>query len=74
MKDGLAVALAGASDDSVMQDLIELAKDKNHGSSRVLLLFGIKRSILPEAKRAIEELAGDPELAKEIKSWRRNRT
>jgi len=73
IKDGLAIALAGASDDSVIQDLIDLAKDKSHGSSRILLLAGIKRSKRPEAKRAIDELADDPELAKEIESWRRKR-
>jgi hypothetical protein len=73
LKDGLAIALAGASDDSVMQELIDLAKDKRHGSSRILLLAGIKRSRRPEARRAIDELANDPELAKEIKSWHRNR-
>jgi hypothetical protein len=36
-----------------------------------MLLRGIKRSKLPEASQAIAELADDPELAKEIKSWRR---
>jgi hypothetical protein len=73
VKDGLAVALAGASDDSVLVDLIELARDKSHGSSRVLLLLGIKRSKQPEAKQAIAELANDPQLAEEIKSWRKGR-
>jgi len=73
VKDGLAVALAGASDETVLADLISLAKDKSHGSSRVLLLLGIKRSKEPEAKQAIVELAKDPQLAKEIKSWRKGR-
>jgi hypothetical protein len=70
VKDGLAVALAGASDDSVIQELIDLAKDKDNGSSRVLLLLGIKRSRRVEARRATIELADDPQLAKEIKSSR----
>lgn len=73
VKDGLAVALSGASDDSVIEDLIDLARDKHNGSSRVLLLLGIKRSKRPEAKQAIAELANDPQLAKEIKSWRKGR-
>jgi hypothetical protein len=73
VKDGLAVALAGASDDSVIQELIGLAKDKRNGCSRILLLAGIRRSKRLEAKQAIDELAEDPDLAKEIKSWRRNR-
>lgn len=73
VKDGLAVALSGASDDSVVQELIDLAKDKNNGDSRLLLLLGIKRSWRPEARQAIAELAHDPQLGKEIKSWRRGR-
>jgi hypothetical protein len=73
VKDGLAVALSGASDSSVLTELIELARDRSHGSSRILLLLGIRRSRRPEATRAIEELANDPELAKEIQSWRRRR-
>jgi len=71
VKDGLAVALAEASDDSVLGELIDLAKEKRHGDSRVLLLSGIKRSRRPEAKEAIRELAADPALSKEIHSWKR---
>jgi hypothetical protein len=71
VKDGLAVALAGASDDNVLAELIELAKDKRHGDSRLLLLLGIKRSRSPEAKEAIRELAADPALSMEIASWKR---
>lgn len=71
VKDGIAVALAGASDDAVISELIALAKDRRHGDSRLLLLLGIKRSRRPEAKDAIEELATDPALSKEIGSWKR---
>lgn len=71
VKESIASALAGASDDSVIDDLIGLAKDKRHGDSRILLLRGIRRSSRPMAKEAIKELASDPDLAKEIKSWRR---
>ena len=71
MKDSLGVALSGAADSSVMEVLIGLAKDRSLGPSRIMLLRGIKRSKLPEASQAIAELADDPELAKEIKSWRR---
>jgi hypothetical protein len=73
VKDGLAVALSGASDDSVLQELIELAKDKSHGDSRLLLLSGIKRSRRPAAEQAISNLAHDPQLSKEINSWRKKR-
>ena len=74
VKQSIASALAGASDDSVINELIALAKDKSQGDSRVLLLRGIRRSKRPEARQAIEELANDPDLAKEIKSWRRSRS
>jgi hypothetical protein len=56
-----------------MPQLIELAKNKQHGTSRVLLLLGIRRSKSPEAKEAIEQLANDPELSKEIGSWRKKK-
>jgi hypothetical protein len=71
VKDSLGAALSGAADGSVMEELIGLAKDRSLGPSRVMLLRGIRRSRLPQASQAIAELANDPELAKEIKSWRR---
>jgi hypothetical protein len=71
VKDSIAAALSQSCDDSVIQELISLAKDKSNGSSRIMLLAGIKRSKRSEAKQAIDELADDPELAKEIKSWHR---
>lgn len=73
VKDGLAVALSGAADDSVIQDIIDLAKDKRNGNSRVLLLAAIRKSNCPEARQAITELADDPQLALEINSWSRSR-
>ena len=72
MKDSLGSALSGAVDDSVIEELISLAKDSSLGSSRVMLLRGVRHSRRPEARQAIAELANDPELAKEIKSWQRN--
>jgi hypothetical protein len=69
-KSGLAVALAATATDSVMDELIALAKDRSHGSSRVLLLRALRKSKTAAAKQAIEELASDPDLEKEIASWR----
>jgi len=69
VKQSIAAALAGASDDSVLHELIALAKDKAQGDSRILLLRGIRRSKQQEARQAIEELVNDPDLAKEIESW-----
>jgi len=69
-KSGLAVALAATATDSVMDELIALAKDRSHGSSRLLLLRALRKSKTAAAKQAIEELASDPDLEKEIASWR----
>ena len=71
VKGGLAAALSAASDDSVVQDLIDLAKDRRNGASRVILLLGLRKSKLPEAKQALIDLAADPDLALEIRSWRK---
>ena len=70
-KSGLAVALAAIATDNVMGELIALAKDRSQGESRVLLLRALRKSKSAVAKRAIEELASDPDLEKEIASWRR---
>ncbi len=72
-KDGLAAALSVAATDVTIDELVALAKDPSLGESRLLLLRGIRRSRNPAAKRAIEELASDPALAKEIASWKRAR-
>jgi hypothetical protein len=72
-KGGLAVALAATATDKVMDELIVLAKDQSQGESRVLLLRALRKSKSAVAKRAIEELASDPVLEKEIASWRKRR-
>lgn len=70
-KDGLACALSVAVTDETLPELIALAKDPAHGESRVLLLPALKkrRNKSAMAKQAIDELASDPEFAKEIASW-----
>ena len=70
-KGGLAAALAATATENVMDELIVLAKDRSQGESRVLLLRALRRSKSAVAKRAIEELASDPGLEKEIASWRK---
>jgi hypothetical protein len=72
-KDGLAVAVSATATDATIEELIALARDPSLGESRVLLLRGIRKSKSPLAKRAIQDLASDPTLAKEIASWRRAR-
>jgi hypothetical protein len=64
MKVGLAVALSNVADESVMGELIALAKEPQHGTSRVLLLDALRRSRLPEARKVLEEFATDPQIQK----------
>lgn len=73
VKDGLGAALWVTSSDAVIDELIALAKDRSHGGSRLFLLRGLKRSRKPAAKQALDELSNDPELAKEIASWKRSK-
>jgi hypothetical protein len=72
-KDGLAVALAATATDSTIDELIALAKDRSHGASRLLLLRALRRSRSDAAKQAIQELSTDPDLEKEIASWRKRK-
>jgi hypothetical protein len=73
-KDGLACALAATATKEVMDELVSLAKDRSLGPSRLLLLSALKKSKSEAAKSALNELASDPDLEKEIASWRRRRT
>jgi len=66
-KDGLAVAIAAATDDEHIDDVIALVQDTRHGSSRLLLLMALERSRDPRARAALLGLDADPELAKEAK-------
>lgn len=66
-KDGLAVAIAAASDDEVIDDVISLARDPVHGESRILLLRRLARSKAPQARAALKEFAEDPTLTKEAR-------
>jgi hypothetical protein len=72
-KDGLAVAVLALSDDGDFEEIVQLLRDRRHGSSRVLLLTYLQKSKRPEAAAVIEELSLDPDLAIEIKSWRRKK-
>jgi hypothetical protein len=73
VKDALACALSVAVTDETLPELIMLTKDRTQGESRVLLLSALKRrrNRNPLVKRAIDDLASDPDLEKEIASWHR---
>ncbi len=68
VKDGLAVALAGAVDDSLIHDLLALARDATQGPSRVLLLAALERA---PNHRALMALSTDANLAPEIQAIQR---
>jgi hypothetical protein len=46
--------------------LLDLLRDRRHGPSRLLLLRGVTRLRDPRGTAAIEELADDPDLRKQI--------
>lgn len=57
VRSGLAAAIAAASDDEVVGDVIALARDAWHGSSRLLLLSALERSADPRARAALMDLS-----------------
>lgn len=65
-KAGLAAALAAIAGTDRLDELIELARDPAHGTSRVLLLGALQRSSDPRAKAALMELGSDPELHQQV--------
>lgn len=73
-KSGLALAVAAATTEAEIDHLVALARDRSLGSSRLLLLRRLKRSKSEVAKKALEDLATDPDLKKEIASWRPRRS
>jgi hypothetical protein len=72
-KDALAVALAATATEAVVEELIALARDRSHGTSRILLLSALRKSKNALAKKALENLSSDPDLAIEIASWHKKR-
>jgi hypothetical protein len=73
VKDGLAVALAAIADDQLIDAVIELARERRQGPSRLLLLSALDRSSEPRARAALMELGTDAELKKEIQFILRRR-
>jgi hypothetical protein len=71
-KDALAWVLAVTVTNKTLDELISLARDPRHGPSRVLLLAPLRRRRRknPMIRQLLDELASDPDLCKEIASWR----
>lgn len=66
-KAGLAVAIGEATDDDVIDEVIALASDPAHGTSRVLMLDALGRSRAPQARLALEVIAEDPAVGEEAR-------
>jgi hypothetical protein len=65
-KDGLAVAISAAADDSVIAVVVARARNRRLGPSRLLLLSALERSADPNARAVLSDLRNDPDLKKEI--------
>lgn len=66
-----ALALSGAADDAVLDDVVRLISEKRLGIDRAPLLLVFIRSKSPKAKMMLLELRDDPDLGPEIKKMRR---
>lgn len=68
-KDGLASALcdlAKMSGTEHLDEVIDLVRDRRHGSSRLLLLSALEKSKEPRAWATLMDLGTDPDLILEI--------
>jgi hypothetical protein len=65
VKDGLAVALAGAVGPEQLDELVALIRDTRNGASRVLLTIGLRLLSAEKQLKLFEEFSNDPEIAPE---------
>lgn len=72
-KEGLACTLAKLVSKNTLDEYIELVRDRSHGTSRILLLTALRRSRDARAKKALEDLADDPDLKKQIAIWNKKK-
>lgn len=68
VKWGLGCALSAAATDDVIDDVIRLVRNPQHGGNRLALLDALARSTTPQAQKTLAELGTDPELATAIQS------
>jgi len=67
VKWALHLAIAAAADISVLDTLIRLAVDRRHGRNRAMFVDSLARLNDPRARAALDELAGDPDLADDVR-------
>jgi HEAT repeat protein len=63
LKWAIGNALATLADDSIADELVELAQDRRHGSSREMLMDALARTKDERALGALVELVDDDEVA-----------
>lgn len=68
VRDGFAAALAESAPLDGLPRLMRVLQDPQHGASRVLLLRPFRKTKDPALRAAIEALADDPDLEKEIRA------
>jgi len=71
--EGLAQALAASYREPEIEKLIELSKDRRNGPTRMMLVYGLKRSRKIDVTELLIELADDPEIGKQVEEWLRER-
>ena len=70
-KDGLAIAVAATATSDKLAQLIKLLKNGELGESRIFLLSPLRKRAKENIVRiALQELTLDPNLTKEINSWK----
>lgn len=72
-KQGLAVALAASYKAPQFEMLVSLCENTAYGSTRVLLVEGLKRSRDPRAEVTLMRLCGDPIIGKGLTKWMKSR-
>ena len=72
-KQGLAVALAASHKAPQFETLLTLCENPAYGSTRSLLVDGLKRSKDPRAEVTLMRLCGDPVIGKGLTKWMKNR-
>lgn len=66
-KFALGLALGATGTDAVLEDVFSLVKDRTLGENRAPLLAILGRSKDPRALQLLQELAADPDLARDVK-------
>jgi hypothetical protein len=66
VRDGLAAAIAVATDVDSIDEVYGLVSDVRNGPSRLLLLSALEHSTDPRSRATLMNLGTDPDLAKEI--------